>query len=111
MASRRSAFRFDGFRLPVTYKTAYTEGTANLINISTNGCALESLTVPLSEQQNFLVSITLEGEGESIEARAIAVRRTENGIAAKFLIIEENSRAALRKYFSKRIRNRSGVTG
>ncbi len=104
---KRSAFRFNGFRMPVQYKTAYDEGTAYLSNISTSGCALESLTTPISVSETFLLSIALEEEQDHIEVRALAVRPTKEGIAAKFTIIEQTSQTKLRIYFCKKLRNHS----
>ena len=103
--TRRSGFRYDGFLLPVLYKTAYEEGTASLSNISTSGCALQSLTHPLSIEETFLISIKLDEEQDVIEAQALVVRHTEEGIAAKFTIIEQTSQTKLRRYFCQKLRN------
>lgn len=103
--SRRSGFRFNGFLLPVKYKTAYEEGTASLSNISTSGCALQSLTNPIAIQETFLLSIRLEDEQDVIEAQAVVVRLTEKGIAAKFTIIEQSSQTKLRRYLCQKLRN------
>ena len=103
--TRRSGFRFNGFLLPVTFKTAYEEGTASLTNISTSGCALQSLTIPLTIQETFLITINLEEQQNAIEAQAVVVRYTEKGIAAQFTIIEQTSQTTLRRYFCQKLRD------
>jgi hypothetical protein len=104
MKSKRSALRFPGSHQPVSYKTAYDPGEAQLINISTSGCVFLGLTLPLSRQEKILVSITFPGEDYIFQAMGVVVRVEDNCTAICFTLVEPEDQAQLRRYFSRQMR-------
>lgn len=102
ITSKRSALRFSCTRESVKYKTAYHDGEGMLVDISTAGCAVDAVTIPLQEQDIVLVSIEFFDTDQVIEAKSVVVRRGETSFAVKFVLIEEATRGLIRKYFAQR---------
>ena len=100
MKSRRRFYRFDTYRLPVKYRTAYDDGDALLLNISTGGCALENVSTELAVGDRFLLHIEDEKLENPIEAQAEVVRADNNVTAAEFKLIEGVTQTAIRTLFS-----------
>ncbi len=79
--TKRSALRFTCEKLSSFIKTEYEDGEASIINISTNGCALGSVTIPLTVDERVLLSFNIGAAEDQVEIRA-AVIRAENGVVA-----------------------------
>jgi hypothetical protein len=104
MKSRRRALRFS-CNHRVRYKTAYDEGEAILINVSTGGCAFQQLSLPLHLQDKILVSITMPGCVTPVfEAQGIVVRVDDDCTAIHFSLVEPDDQIHMRNYFSKQMR-------
>lgn len=105
--SRRKAYRFSGDRLPVLYKTRLDDGEAVLRDISTSGCALSSVTVPVLLQEKVLVILVLPGENEKIEATGIVTRVEADNFAVSFTLIESATVKLIQTFFFKTLRNKN----
>ncbi|MCK5069698.1 MAG: PilZ domain-containing protein [Desulfocapsa sp.] len=103
--SKRNALRLCCNSHVVTYKTAYDEGEACLINISSTGCLFECASLPLSVQEKILIRIKLEDEQSAIEAKAVVVRMDDKQIATEFIIVEPETQNLIRSYFTQKLRN------
>ena len=97
--SRRKAYRFFGDRLPVQYKTRFEDGEAVLRDISTSGCALSSVTVPVLLQEKVLIILVLPGENEKIEATGRVTRAEADSFAVSFTLIELASVKLIQMFF------------
>ncbi len=75
--SKRCALRYCCSDYTVNYKTAYAQGVARLINISSNGCAFESATVPLSMQEKIFISLELEKKQNIIAVNVEEIQSTQ----------------------------------
>lgn len=106
MKSKRAAFRYPGRPLKLKYRTAYDEGDAWLTNISTDGCAFESATVPLSVDEKILIKVSPQGTEKSFEAQSLVVRADENGYAIRFILLEPENKTLIRNYFSQKMREK-----
>ncbi len=106
MKSRRKEFRYSTFQIPVSFKTAYEEGNALLINISTGGCALKDVSPCLNPKEFFLLTIDPDDLERPIEAKAVVLRVNGDTVAAKFIIIATSSQNLLRSYFAQKTRNK-----
>lgn len=104
--SKRNALRIACNKHLLTYKTAYDEGEAQLLNISAEGCFFELATLPLSVQEEVLISITLEKEQGIIEAKAVVVRTEKRAFAVKFILVEQETQNLIRSYFMQKLRNK-----
>lgn len=104
MESKRAAFRFPCSHHRVRFKTAYEDGEASLLNISTDGCALQSPSVPLAVDEKILITIEPEGQEESFEARSRVVRVEEDVLGLQFTLLEIATKTQIRNYFSKKYR-------
>ncbi len=104
-SSKRNALRLCCNNHSVTYKTAYDEGEAHLVNISSGGCCFESASLALSVREKILISIELEAGQNIIEAKAVIVRAQENIYAAKFILIEPATQGLIRSYFTQQLRD------
>jgi hypothetical protein len=102
MKSKRSALRFLGGGLLVSYKTAYDEGEARLQNVSTEGCAIAQVSQSLSVDEKILVSIKMPGVESVFQAQGLVVR-VEYGenTAIRFTLVEAEDQLLLRNYFAK----------
>jgi hypothetical protein len=86
--SKRNSLRFSINEQLVSYKTAYEDGEALLANISTGGCAVYKVTVPVAEGEKLLFSFDILGSEEPLELRAICVRLEDDGFAVQFLGVD-----------------------
>jgi len=86
--SKRSSLRFSIREQSVSYKTAYEDGEAFLVNISTGGCVVCNPTVPVVVGEKLLFSFNILPPGEPLELRAICVRLDRDGFAVRFLGVE-----------------------
>ncbi len=105
-SSRRNALRWCCNKHSVKYKTEYDEGKGDLINISSGGCFFESVTLPLSVQEKVFISIKLDEEQDTVEAKAVVVRAKEDKYAVKFILIELDTQNQIRAYFTQQLRNK-----
>lgn len=101
MDSKRAAFRFPCRHHRVRFKTAYEDGVASLLNISTDGCALQSPSVTLAVDEKILITIEPEGKEESFEARSRVVRVDDDVLGVQFTLLEMTTKTEIRNYFSK----------
>lgn len=76
-----------------------------MVNISSTGCLFESATLPLSAREKILICISLENEDKIIEAKATITRVDEQQVAAEFILIEPETQALIRTYFTQNLRN------
>ncbi|BHH85384.1 PilZ domain-containing protein [Desulforhopalus sp. 52FAK] len=106
MKSKRSALRFPCSNILLSYKTAYDEGEARLVNISIDGCAFEQPSLALPLQEKVLISFTLPGEDYAFEARGIVVREDVECTAIRFTLVEKEDQVKMRKHFSKMMRTK-----
>lgn len=104
MNSRRKEFRYSTFQIPVRFKTAYEDGNALLVNISTGGCALKNASPCMNLKEVFLLTIDPDDIDRPIEAKAVVLRVTGDTIAAKFTIISTTAQNLVRSYFAKKIK-------
>jgi len=106
MKSKRSAMRFPCSNQLVSYKTAYEEGQARLVNISNEGCAFEQPNLDLSTRERVLISIALPEEDNVFQARGEVVRVSDECTAVRFTLVEVEDQMKVRKYFSKMMRKK-----
>jgi hypothetical protein len=106
MKSKRSSLRFPCSNQLLSYKTAYDEGQARLVNISTEGCAFEQPSLALTLQERILISFTLPGEDYVFEARGVVVRVGSVSMAIRFTLVEYDDQVKMRKHFSKMMRTK-----
>lgn len=105
MKSKRCALRFICWDQSVNYKTAYEDGEAQLLNISTSGCAFVLPTLPLSVGEKLLVSLELPDENTIFQAQGSVVRVENEGcVAISFTLVEPEDQALMRNYFSQLMR-------
>ena len=105
MKSKRKGFRYGNFEIPITFKTAYSDGKALLVNISTGGCCLKKVSPPLEPDDMFLLAVTLTDSTAVIEARGVVMRVEGEHTAARFVIISAGSRNQIRTRFAEIMRN------
>ncbi|OEU51090.1 MAG: hypothetical protein BA866_03000 [Desulfobulbaceae bacterium S5133MH15] len=87
--SKRNSLRFNIKAQPVRYKTAYEDGEAFLVNISTGGCAVRKASVPVALTEKILFSFDIHSLDEPLEIRAICARLEDDGFAVQFLGIDD----------------------
>ena len=104
--SRRKACRFFGDGLPVQYKTRYDDGEAVLRDISTSGCALSSVTIPVVYQEKILIILVLPGEKERVEATGRVTRVEDDHCAVSFTLIEPVTVKLIQVFFFQALRNK-----
>ena len=104
MKSKRAALRFKCMGERVRYKTAFEDGEAVLIDISTHGCALSNMSVPVDEGEIMLIVIQLQEQDAVIEMQAEVVRCTADTAATRFTIAEKATKLTIRTYFSQKMR-------
>ena len=76
-----------------------------MVNISSTGCLFESATLPLSAGEKILLCISLDNEPKVIEAKTVITRVDEKQVAAEFILIEPETQALIRSYFTQKLRN------
>ena len=79
-----------------------------LRDISTSGCALSSVNVPVLLQEKILVILVLPGENEKIEATGIVTRVEADNFAVSFTLIEPATVKLIQTFFFKTLRNKNG---
>ena len=107
MKSRRKIFRFGNFQVPVTFKTAYNDGTAQLVNISTGGCSLKNVSPELELGETVLLSIDIDNQEAPIEARGAVLRFDGKKVAIQFNLISDGSRNLIRTHFAELLRKQN----
>jgi len=108
--TRRSALRFEGYELPVTFRTDYDDGTAQLRNISTSGCALHNVDVDLEVGQKVLLALALDSPAKPLSISAAVMRIDGGSIALEFRHIDDNSKRRIVLFFARETRLRkSGI--
>ena len=105
--SRRKAYRFFGDRLPIQYKTRFEDGEGVLRDISTSGCALSSVTVPVLLQEKVLIILVLPGGNEKIEATGRVTRVEADSFAVSFTLIESASVKLIQTFFFQALRHKN----
>jgi len=104
MKSKRHALRFPCGHQSVSYKTAYDDGEAVLLNVSSAGCAFNQPSLQLSMHEKILVSIPLQEKNSVFQAQGVVVR-TEHGVTAiRFTLLEPEDQKQVVKYFSQMMR-------
>ncbi len=92
--SKRSSLRFHfKEKLLVSYKTAYKDGEAFLVDISTSGCFVHGASVPVEVGEKILISVSIRNLDEPLEIQAVCARLDGDGFAVRFLgidVAEEN---------------------
>jgi hypothetical protein len=95
----------DGIRFPLNnvlfrYEIKGKVGSGRIVDISVSGCAVESATLPLAENDTIGVIVTFD-EHETLRAefhlKACVVRRGEHLFAAQFLDLDDEHKAELYK--------------
>lgn len=104
--SKRMSLRFSTNEHEIQYKTAYEDGTAQLLNISGGGCALQNLDVKVQQQEKILLLIVCEDEEDPIEIGGIVLRVEGNNVAVQFSQLSEDSKQRMIKYFAKKMRQK-----
>jgi len=102
--SKRSALRFSGFDRPVTFRTDYDDGAAQLVNISTSGCAIHRATQELEVAQKVLLTFELDSPSNPLHIRAVVIRNEADNIALQFQNSDENIKRRIVRFFAKETR-------
>ena len=105
MKSRRKGFRYGNFEIPVTFKTAYSDGNALLVNISTGGCCLKKASPGLEPGDRFLLAVALDDITAPLEARGVVLRVEGEYAAARFVVISDGTQNQIRLRFAEIMRN------
>lgn len=103
--SKRSSLRFHfKEKLPVSYKTAYKDGKALLIDISTSGCFVQDASVPVDIGEKILVSFSIRNLDEPLEIQAVCARLDGDGFAVRYLGIDVEEQNRLVKLLAAQAR-------
>ncbi len=104
--SKRQALRFTAVEHPVSYKTEFEDGEGVIDNVSSGGCAVRELSVPLNISEKVLIILKLKGDEDTYEIGA-RVLRVESGYAAlQFTDIDDHKSGQLVKFFARKQRAR-----
>ena len=98
--SKRLSLRFSIKGQTVSYKTAYDDGEALLVNISTGGCVVQKASVPVEVAEKILFSFDNRNLDQPLEMRASCVRQEGDSFAAKFLGVDDAEEKRLVKIFA-----------
>lgn len=103
--SKRGSLRFN-FKeeLLVGYKTAYQDGEALLMNISTGGCVVQKASVPVAVDEKILFSFAIHSLDTPLELQATCVRHDGDGFAAKFLGVDGGDESRIVKLLATQAR-------
>ena len=103
--SKRSSLRFS-FKeeILVSYKTAYENGEAFLVNISTGGFSVQKVSVPVAVDEKILFSFDIHNLDEPLEIQAKCVRLNIDGFAAQFLGIDSRQESRIVKLLAAQAR-------
>lgn len=99
--SKRSALRFTGYNRPLTFRTDYDDGAAQLVNISTSGCAIHQATLKLEVAQKVLLVLELDSPSKPLHIRAVVMRVEGESIALQFQHTDENTKRRIVRFFVK----------
>ena len=97
---KRNGIRFYVNNIPIKYLTNEVSGAGNLVNISTGGCSVASVTTPLPEGEKIFMQITFDHQDftrDEFTVKAIVIRSDENSFAAKFDILNADQKERLWK--------------
>jgi len=109
--SRRSALRFAGYDRSIAFRTDYDDGTAQLTNISTSGCAIHHASLELEIEQQVLLTLELDSPSNPLSIRGVVIRIEGGNIALQFKHTDENIKRRIVRFFAKETRLRkSGTT-
>ena len=107
--SKRSSLRFHfKEKLLVTYKTAYKDGEALLVDISTSGCFIQEANVPVEIGEKILISFSIRDLDEPLEIQAVCARLDGDSFAVRFLGIDVEERNRLVKLLAAQARANGG---
>lgn len=109
-SSKRTALRWSGFSKSLTYKTDYEDGEANLINISTSGCAVRNVSTELQISQKILLTISLDTPEQQAQVQARVIRIEGEDFGLQFLHLEEDVKQQLFRYFAQENRRQKTTT-
>ena len=105
MSSKRNALRYKCENETILIRTAYEDGEASLVNISTTGCAIQSPSATVSLDEKVLFTFSIEKE-ETIQIQAKVIRIDNEEIGAEFTLIEPEAAELLRKHYALMQRER-----
>lgn len=97
---KRNGIRFYVNNLPIKYSTNKQCGTGQLVNISTGGFSVQSVTQPLSDGEEFIMEIIFVNEDfttDEFTVKARVIRGDENSFAAKFIGLNSDQKEKLWK--------------
>jgi len=103
--TKRLSLRFKINEQPVKYKTAYEDGEAFLLNISTGGCAVRKARVAVEVGENILFSFDVNNLDEPLELKAVCTRLEDDGFAVRFLGVESQEETRIVKIFAELARS------
>lgn len=102
--SKRQALRFSAVQHPISYKTEFEDGKGVIDNVSSGGCAISDLSIPLNIQEKVLIILKLEGEENTFEIGARVLRVEKGHAALQFTDIDDHISEQLVKFFARRQR-------
>lgn len=97
---KRNGIRFYVNNIPIEYSNYNFCGTGNLVNISTGGCSVEAITLPLSVGEEFLMQITFNNQDlihDKFQVNAKVIKVANNSFAAKFNGLTDDQKLQLWK--------------
>ena len=108
--SKRNSLRFNiKEEQLVWYKTAYEDGEAFLVNISTGGCSVGKPSVVVTVAEKILFSFDIHTLDEPLEIRAICVRLDVDGFAVRFLGLDDAAANRIIKLLASQARSEKGL--
>lgn len=99
--SKRSTLRFSVLDKEVQYKTDYEDGTAQLVNISTGGCAFRDPTTDLELHNKLLLTVKLKDDQEPLEIQATVIRVLEGSYGLQFTTLSNEKKRSILHYFAR----------
>jgi hypothetical protein len=109
-SSKRGALRIPGYDRPLSYRTDYDDGEAELVNISTSGCAIHKTSTELSDNDKILLSIVLDDPKSPIQIQASVIRAEGDGYGLHFLHMEDDLKGLLIRFFAQENRRQKRDT-
>lgn len=97
---KRDGLRFRLNHILLQYEIGEAVGNGSLVDISVSGCAVESTTVPLAENDEIAINIQFDAHDtlpSQFQIKARVVRLGEQQFAAQFLDLDEDHREQLYK--------------
>lgn len=97
---KRNGIRFFLNNVPIKYSTDKLCGTGSLVNISTGGCSVRSITCPLADGQEFIMQIEFHNEDftkDEFTVKARVIRADDHSFAAKFNRLNSDQKEQLWK--------------